>query len=243
MAPTIQNIWFYASASASCTTIELAGTLGIQVIAFWLPSLLLLSIERYTPSFSLRHKIQARSRLKPGQICRCVKVVAFNQLPMVVAKISELCLLRLCGRKSFYRFDHELPSLSELARDLVICVLGCEIIFYYSHRLLHVRSFYQWIHNRHHQFKAPIALSAQYAHPLEYLLSTILPFWLPAQLLGCHMVTCFLFWTAATLETVIAHSGYDFFTVLSQKHDLHHEKNRVNFGTLGFLDWLHGTGV
>jgi len=25
-------------------------------------------------------------------------------------------------------------------------------------------------------------------------------------------------------------------------HDLHHEKFLVNFGSLGWLDWLHGTG-
>ncbi|KAI5249983.1 hypothetical protein E4T43_00408 [Aureobasidium subglaciale] len=187
MAQIIQKIWFYALATASPTAIELVGTLGIQVIAFWLPSLMLLSIDHCTPSFSLRHKIQARSRVRPGQVRHCVKVVAYNQFLMVVAKILEHFVLRLYG--------------------------------------------------------PPIALSAQYAHPLEYLFSTILPFWLPAQLLGCHIVTCFVFWSAATVETVIAHSGYDFFTILSKKHDLHHEKNRVNFGTLGFLDWLHGTGA
>ncbi|KEQ94817.1 hypothetical protein AUEXF2481DRAFT_261534 [Aureobasidium subglaciale EXF-2481] len=243
MAQILEDIWIYALATTSPAAIELAGTFGIQVITFWLPSLLLLSIDHYTPSFSLRHKIQARSSVRPGQVRHCVKVVASNQLLMVVAKISELFVLRICGYTSFYRFDQDLPSPFELARDLIICVLGCEIMFYYSHRLLHVRSFYQWIHNQHHQFKAPIALSAQYAHPLEYLFSTVLPFWLPTQLLGCHIVTCLVFWSAATVETVMAHSGYDFFGILSKKHDLHHEKNRVNFGTLGFLDWLHGTGA
>ncbi|KAI5249652.1 hypothetical protein E4T42_05168 [Aureobasidium subglaciale] len=214
MAQILEDIWIYALATTSPAAIELAGTFGIQVITFWLPSLLLLSIDHYTPSFSLRHKIQARSSVRPGQVRHCVKVVASNQLLMVVAKISELFVLRICGYTSFYRFDQDLPSPFELARDLIICVLG-----------------------------SPIALSAQYAHPLEYLFSTVLPFWLPAQLLGCHIVTCLVFWSAATVETVMAHSGYDFFGILSKKHDLHHEKNRVNFGTLGFLDWLHGTGA
>ncbi|THY52879.1 sterol desaturase [Aureobasidium pullulans] len=184
---------------------------------------------------------------EPGQILsfirHCILVVTLNQMLMATAKISELVILRLIARHSFYRFDPAVPSVTEITRDIVLCILGCEIIFYYSHRLLHIRTFYQSIHNQHHQFKAPIAFAAQYAHPLEYLLSTILPFWLPPQILGCHIITCLLFWTVATVETVIAHSGYDFFTVLSKKHDLHHEKSRVNFGTLGFLDWLHGTGA
>ncbi|KAI4766438.1 sterol desaturase [Aureobasidium sp. EXF-3400] len=162
---------------------------------------------------------------------------------MATAKILELGVLHLLHRPSFYNFNKTIPSPSEVISDITLCILGCEIIFYYSHRLLHYKPLYQRIHNQHHQFKAPIALAAQYAHPLEYLVSTIFPFWLPPQVLGCHVLTCWLFWTAATLETVIAHSGYDVFGVLAKKHDLHHEKSRVNFGTLGFLDWVHGTGA
>ncbi|KAI4723334.1 sterol desaturase [Aureobasidium sp. EXF-10727] len=243
MTQLVQTLWSEVLQSTSPYKIELIGTLGIQFGAFWLPSLLLLGVDHVLPLFSLRHKIQSRPTPTSIQIWHCIDVVVVNQLFMAVAKMLELSGLHLVGRSSFYRFDHATPTVSEIARDLIICVFLCEIIFYYSHRLLHVKLFYQRIHNRHHQFKAPIALAAQYAHPIEYLVSTILPFWLPPQILGCHILTCFLFWTAATLETVIAHSGYDFFTVLAKKHDLHHEKSRVNFGTLGFLDWIHGTGA
>ncbi|THX57400.1 sterol desaturase [Aureobasidium pullulans] len=243
MAQVVNALWFYVLNSTSTFKIELLGTLSIQLVAFWLPSMLLMSLDKYFPSFSLKHKIQSRPPPTSAQIRHCILVVTLNQMLMATAKISELVILRLLAQHSFYRFDPAVPSVTEITRDIVLCVLGCEIIFYYSHRLLHIRTFYQSIHNQHHQFKAPIAFAAQYAHPLEYLLSTILPFWLPPQILGCHIITCLLFWTVATVETVIAHSGYDFFTVLSRKHDLHHEKSRVNFGTLGFLDWLHGTGA
>lgn len=37
------------------------------------------------------------------------------------------------------------------------------------------------------------------------------------------------------------HSGYDFFAGLARKHDSHHEKFMVNFGTVGLLDWVHST--
>lgn len=243
MANYIQFCWFEILASTSTRKIEVLSTLAIQVLAFWLPSLLLLSIDHFFPSFSSRHKIQSRPAPSSIQVRHCIDVVVQNQLLMAAAKLLELWILHSLGLLSFYRFEYTIPSLSEVLRDLTLCILGCELIFYYSHRLLHFKPCYQRIHNQHHQFKAPIALAAQYAHPLEYLISTILPFWLPPQILGCHILTCWLFWTAATLETVIAHSGYDFFTVLAKSHDLHHEKSRVNFGTLGFLDWVHGTGA
>jgi sterol desaturase/sphingolipid hydroxylase (fatty acid hydroxylase superfamily) len=38
------------------------------------------------------------------------------------------------------------------------------------------------------------------------------------------------------------HSGYDFFKRAAKAHDVHHEKFRVNYGALGILDWVHGTG-
>ena len=38
------------------------------------------------------------------------------------------------------------------------------------------------------------------------------------------------------------HSGFDFAQPpLSKQHDAHHEKFNVHYGSLFFMDWLHGT--
>lgn len=244
MAQIAQDLWIRIKTSASPSTIELTGILVIQLFAFWLPSGLLLSLDRLCPSFALRHKLQPRTKqATPTQIGHCTEVVALNQILGMAVKVLELLMSRAVGKGSLYRFDNALPTVKEVLQDCFLCVVGCEIIFYYSHRILHHPTLYRRIHKQHHQFTAPIALVAQYAHPLEYVLSSILPLWLPPQILGCHIVTCCIFWGCATIETVIAHSGFNFFSVLAQKHDLHHEKSRVNFGTLWFLDYLHGTGA
>lgn len=52
--------------------------------------------------------------------------------------------------------------------------------------------------------------------------------------------------TAASVSSVLAHTGYRSVWNDPGKHDLHHErafdpKAACNFGTMGFFDWLHGT--
>lgn len=42
-------------------------------------------------------------------------------------------------------------------------------------RFLHHRRLYKYIHKKHHEWTAPIAVTAIYCHPLEHLLSNILP--------------------------------------------------------------------
>ncbi len=50
-----------------------------------------------------------------------------------------------------------------------------------------------------------------------------------------------MFLAVELLETTTVHSGYDFLSGVARKHDAHHEKFMIYFGTIGLLDWVHGT--
>jgi len=63
---------------------------------------------------------------------------------------------------------------------------------------------------------------------------------------GTSLVVLYVWVTAAAASSVLAHTGYRSRWNDPGKHDLHHERAfdpaaAVNFGTLGFFDWIHGT--
>ncbi|TPX24742.1 hypothetical protein DIZ76_010180 [Coccidioides immitis] len=235
---SVETIWTNITGSFSPAGIEFFGTLSVQLVTFWLPSLFFLSLDIWAPSFSNRHKLQPIPKQPTSkEIKSCVLLVLRNQ---IINSILHIILIFISPQRP-YRIEPSLPSLPEIARDFIICLLIREALFYYSHRLLHHRIFYARIHKLHHRFTAPVALAAQYAHPIEHIVANVLPITLPPALLKSHILT---FWTFLAYElsnTALVHSGYDFFSGIAKMHDLHHEKFNLNYGSIGLLDWFHGT--
>lgn len=241
----LEPVWAPIVHSYAPQAIEFTGTLLTQLLAFWLPSVLYLCLDWFFPSYSQRHKIQpAPKQPTRREIRHCFAVVAQNQLLTSGLHLLQLTLVSTTGlRSSSYRIEPGLPALPELARDFVLCLLLREALFYYSHRLFHIPYFYVRIHKKHHKFTAPIALAAQFAHPVEQIFANALPISVPPQIVGSHVVTFWIFLAWELFNTATVHSGYDFFRNKAKMHDLHHEKFNLNYGSIGLLDWVHGTDI
>ena len=96
---------------------------------------------------------------------------------------------------------------------------------FYIFRLFHNRFLYKRFHKRHHEWQAPIAVTAIYAHPLEHAGSNLLPPFLGPLILGSHIATSWLWFSLAILSTLNAHSGYHLpFFPSPEAHDFHHLK-------------------
>ena len=133
------------------------------------------------------------------------------------------------------------PSLFEFSWQLVALILMQDTLFYWAHRSLHRPKLFRAIHRKHHDFRYVRGHSAEYAHPVELVLN-LLSFFLPAILLGTHLLTFGLWVMIRIYETVEAHSGYAF-TRLASRHAYHHlYASRGCLGSFfGVWDRLMGT--
>jgi sterol desaturase/sphingolipid hydroxylase (fatty acid hydroxylase superfamily) len=59
-----------------------------------------------------------------------------------------------------------IPSAGSIALQFLLFMVVNDTLFYWSHRLLHHRLIYKYIHKKHHTFKVNIGIAARYAHPV-----------------------------------------------------------------------------
>ena len=118
---------------------------------------------------------------------------------------------------------HTLPNiftviLSCLANDYIY-----DIVVYATHRALHNKFLYKHIHKKHHEYRSTIAIANIYSHPVEHLLSNLLPSTLAPMILGSHIATFWICVIAFMISSTIAHSGYHLpFLNSAEFHDFHH---------------------
>ncbi|KYO20330.1 methylsterol monooxygenase 1-like [Alligator mississippiensis] len=133
-------------------------------------------------------------------------------------------------------------------------VFGCLLIEdtweYFTHRLLHHRRLYQYLHKVHHNFQTPFSIQATYAGPGEILIFGA-GFSFGMYIFCNHLFSVWLCTVARIVQNTHVHSGYDApwdplrlvpFAVTSRFHDFHHMNFYGNYAPVfTWWDWLFGT--
>jgi fatty acid hydroxylase domain-containing protein 2 len=212
----------------------------VHALSFWIPSALLTYVDVKRPAFLWRFKIQKDRVVSAKAIRWCALVVLFNQVVLALP-------LQMVLYSTFERFgmnaDAELPSLWVSLARMSLFVLANEVMFFYGHWMLHHRALYKSIHRMHHDFRAPFCMACEYAHPIEFVLGNVIPVVAGPLLTGAHVYELWAWLTIALLSTISGHSGYcmPFGIGDSRIHDSHHRVYANAYGSIGLLDWLHGT--
>jgi fatty acid hydroxylase domain-containing protein 2 len=108
--------------------------------------------------------------------------------------------------------------------------------------MLHHRVFYKRFHKIHHEWTSPTGLMTINAHPLELIISDMIPIAIGPLILRAHPITTSIWFMHATFVSVNGHSGYHLpFIQAPEFHDYHHLNCNQNFGIFGFVDALVGT--
>jgi sterol desaturase/sphingolipid hydroxylase (fatty acid hydroxylase superfamily) len=172
---------------------------------------------------------------------KSMKLVAFNAF--VSYPLALVVSVFLANFDIKYDFDpNNLPDMKTIMMSVTFCMVCEDFFFYISHRLLHTKLLYPYIHKIHHTHRITTGIAAEYAHPIEFILGNMIPFASGPFILGknIHLYTVMVWGVLRMGETLDGHSGYDFswspyrlipFSTSARYHSFHHSHNIGNYSS------------
>jgi sterol desaturase/sphingolipid hydroxylase (fatty acid hydroxylase superfamily) len=130
-------------------------------------------------------------------------------------------------------------SIIRFIKEFIVTYITTDILFYTTHRIMHIPIIYKFSHKKHHEVHVPIGMSAIYTDTFDFYLGNIIPSFLPAYLIMTNPLSFKIWIVNILINTVsISHSGYKNW---SEFHDIHHTQFRYNYGINVFMDRLFNT--
>lgn len=262
---TINLLFFYLTWSAIVLThdqlvVELYGTLVIRLLCYLLPALGFLAFDCAAPRLSKGIKARGASQLPHllgrNKLLEISGVAVANVLLAIALQAGlELLCTRGLHIRSILKVTSAVPLPWTILKDVASALAIRGVLVYAVHRyLLHTYdSPLKALHLRwQHSIKLPFSLVAAYDHPVNYLLVSWFPIFVPAYLFRLHVLEWHLLVALCSLEELFVFSGYAvlpssiLLVGMARRTDEHFAvvdegKAVGNFGRFGILDFVCGT--
>lgn len=178
----------------------------------------------------------------------------YSIITMFIFALVIYCLL-FTGIRDYTKIYNDIHehSISWFFISLLIVVFLHDTYFYWTHRLMHWRKLFPFVHHIHHRSHNPTPLAAFSFHPLEAIIEIgILP--IIAFTFPIHRGVIGLFGLYMIIMNVMGHLGYELYPKwflknrisrwmnTSTHHNMHHHYGKGNYGLyFNFWDRILGT--
>jgi sterol desaturase/sphingolipid hydroxylase (fatty acid hydroxylase superfamily) len=245
----IHEGWGFLCDTYSDFSMTVWGLFCSLVVGYFLGCVPYLLLDFLKIPFFEKYKVQTTRYPSKANLEKCCLnlfvLFFFVMLPMIAFSYP---LFKSIGVSR----EAPLPSAFTVIVQVLFFFLVEDFGNYWLHRWLHTSWAYKNIHFVHHEYSAPFALAATYAHPLEVVILGIPTFAGPV-VVGPHLFTLWVWLMMRQYEAVDIHSGYEFpwnlncflsFYGGTEHHDYHHYLYSGNYASIfTWCDAIYGTNL
>lgn len=176
-----------------------------------------------------------------------VREFTYSMSTVVIFSLIGFCIYLAIksGYTAIYNDVNEY-GLFYLLISFPITVIFHDFYFYWTHRFMHLKGVYKFVHRVHHESTNPSPWAAYSFHPWEAIIQALV---FPIMLftLPLHPIVITFFLLYMIIRNVIGHLGFEIFprgwtrnkwlnwTTAVTHHNIHHEKFHTNFGL--YFSW------
>ncbi len=206
--------------------------------------------------YVVRKRQWAERKIQPktpelSDLRREIKYSLMSIMIFALMSVGTLALKKAGFTKVYTDFSEH--SIGYFLFSVLLFILAHDTYFYWTHRLMHWKPLYKYVHRVHHLSVNPTPWAAFAFHPLEALIEFgIVPLML--LFIPVHPLTIFIWIVYQSLNNVMGHSGYEVFSKgftrniftfwmnTPTHHNMHHRYVNCNYGLyFNIWDRLMGT--
>ncbi len=173
---------------------------------------------------------------------------AYSMSTVVIFSLIGFCIY-LSVRAGYTNIYNDIAEfgLVYLLISFPLTTIFHDFYFYWTHRFMHLKKIYKYVHRVHHESTNPSPWAAYAFHPWEALIQ-VLVFPIMLFTIPLHPIVITLFLLYMIIRNVTGHLGFEIFpkgwtknkwlswTTAVTHHNIHHERFHTNYG-LYFTWW------